>query len=170
MSDRPEVPGMPPAPLPQNVPPLWLAWEATIVDRLLTLEGEVALTVSASPDLARPAKLPGLGRRLLGRQYEDVAPWIRFVRTEDHLIARCISDHKDLGFPMSPQEKAALADLGWHEPGESDGPELLRWFPDDVPSAAYLPVSDAAAAARLASLTFTEVFGVEDPATLHLST
>jgi hypothetical protein len=38
-----------------------------------------------------------------------------------------------------------------------------------VPSAAYLPKSDAEAAARLAVGTLREVFGVTDPAALSLS-
>jgi hypothetical protein len=38
----------------------------------------------------------------------------------------------------------------------------VRWIPDDVPSAAYLPEGDAQRAASLAGETLRIVFGVDD--------
>lgn len=160
------MPGMPPAhPSSSADGSPWAGFVTDLASRVQGLADGESLTVSA-PDLARPAKLPGLGRRLLGTQYCDVAPWVRLERSEDHAIGRCVSDHRDLGFPLSPEEKAVLAAVGWHEPGHRDGPALLRWFPDDVPSAAYLPLGDATAAAETTVRTMREVFGVADPAGL----
>ena len=164
--------GMPPAhdPLlaagPDGV--TWGGLVAQITARARALADGDSVTVSA-PTLARPAKVPGVFRRLVHSHYQDVAPWVRLERVEDHLVGRCVSDHKEIGFPLALEEKATLARLGWHQPGDRDGAALLRWFPDDVPSAAYLPKSDAEAAARLAVGTLREVFGVTDPAALSLS-
>ena len=81
---------------------------------------------------------------------------------EDHLIARCVSDDKEIGFPLTSAEKEHLDALGWHQPGPTDGPAYVRWIPDDVPSAAYLPEGDAQRAASLAGETLRTVFGVDD--------
>ena len=146
----------------------WAGFVADLASRVQGLDDGGRVTVTAQ-GAARPAKLPGLGRRLLGTQYADVGPWVRLERVEDHAIGRCVSDHKEIGFPLAAEEKAALATIGWHEPGHGDGAALLRWFPDDVPSAAYLPESDAHAAAETAARTMREVFGITDPAELSLT-
>ena len=41
-------------------------------------------------------------------------------------------------------------------------PAYVRWIPDGVPSAAYLPEGDAQRAASLAGETLRIVFGVDD--------
>lgn len=156
--------GMPRAHLPH-----WAAVADHLSQQLQLLADGASVTVRAPEQLARPAKKSGLKRRLLGTTYQDTPPWIRLERIEDHLVGRCVNDHKDLGFPLSPDEKAALLALGWHEPTLGDGPELHRWFPDDVPSAAYLPLTDATAAAALTLRSLREVFAVPDPSGIVIS-
>lgn len=152
------------------MPSGWEDFEAGLARRIGALVDGATLRVLAPDALARPARVPVSGlRRLLGRTYADVAPWVELTRREDHLVGSCVSDHEQLGFPLSAAEKDVLHALGWHDPGPSDGPGLLRWFPDDVPSAAYLPDRDARAAAALAADTMRRVFGVTDPAALRVA-
>lgn len=144
---------------------------AAVADRLAHDVAQLADGSSlevAAVGSERPAKLPGLRRRILGQQYAEVAPWVRLERVEDHLVTRCLSDHRDLGFPLSAAEKAALAALGWREPGLADGPALLRWIPDDVPTGPFLPAADVARAVDLVVGTLREVFSA-DPARVRIA-
>jgi len=144
---------------------------AAVADRLAHDVAQLADGSSlevAAVGSERPAKLPGLRRRLLGQQFVHIAPWVRLERVEDHLVARCVSDHREIGFPLSPEEKVALSRLGWHAPGEADGPALLRWVPDDVPTGPYLPAADVARAVALGVGTLREVFSA-DPARVRIA-
>jgi hypothetical protein len=144
---------------------------AAVADRLAHDVAQLADGSSlevAAVGSERPARLPGLRRRLLGQQFVHIAPWVRLERVEDHLVARCVSDHREIGFPLSPEEKVALSRLGWHAPGEADGPALLRWVPDDVPTGPYLPAADVARAVALGVGTLREVFSA-DPARVRIA-
>jgi len=151
-------------------PPLsWSAWAEAVAAALRGLVDGQTYAVSAPASLARPAKRPGVAKRLTGRRYVRVAPWVSFVRLEDHLLGSCISDDRSIGFPLSAQEKELLVALGWHEPSPGQGPTYFRWFPDDVAETAYLALADADRAADLAGLTMRDVFGVSDPADLVIA-
>ncbi|HYN30246.1 MAG TPA: hypothetical protein VES95_10320 [Dermatophilaceae bacterium] len=146
----------------------WDAWTAYLVPVLSALRDRESVLVAAPSSAARPhrrrkARLGGF----LPARHEPVAPWVRLVRDEDHLRGWCVGPESTGGsLPMGPGEQEALLDLGWRRPGPADGEDLVRWWPDDVALAPYLPRADADAAAGTTAGTFRDVFGVSDPADL----
>lgn len=148
----------------------WADVTAAMEARVGSLADRNRVLLSAPADLARPCRPKvSLVKRLLGQRYVHQSPWVSITREEDHALARCVSDHEALGFPLSALERDSLLELGWRVGGPTDGPELQRWFPDDIPNGPYLPGSQAAAAASLAVATLREVFGVTDARTLVVS-
>ncbi len=130
--------------------------------------GSAARTITAPAELARPRQTkPRRIFGLLAATYDDTAPWITLRRVEDHLTGRCVAPERfGSGYPLSPEEDATLLALGWHHPGPGDGAAYVRWWPDDVPYAPYLPAEEARSAARTVAASMRDVFGVVDPATL----
>jgi hypothetical protein len=61
------------------------------------------------------------------------------------------------GYPLSPQEDAALLTLGWRRPGPGDGEHYVRFWPDDVAQGPYLPLDDAQRAVDMVTATFVQV-------------
>lgn len=133
-----------------------------LAEAVASLADGQSVLVDAGADLARPfrRRTSRLRRTLLGGTYEQVSPWIRLARLEDHVRATCVrlGEHDD-GFPMSPDEMAGVLALGWHEPGPADGPDFVRFWPDDVPQGPYLPSRDREAAVDGALAVLREVFG-----------
>jgi len=150
----------------------WDAWVATLALQLLDEPDRgSALVLTAPRELARPRQVAP--RRFLGLRpaiMERTAPWVELRRVEDHLAGRCIgSAAMGSGFPISEDEDAALLALGWRRPGLGEDKAYIRWWPDDVPHAAYLPAEEAARAAQMVAATLRDVFAVTDPATLGLT-
>lgn len=148
----------------------WAQWSADLTSRLRLLQEGRGLLVSARAELARP-HLVRRGRLggFLPARHEPASPWVALVRDEDHVRGSCVGAESFGGaFPISPDEDAALLALGWHHPGPMDGPDYIRWWPDDVAFAAYLPQSDAAAAVTTTARTVHEVYGAADPAALTI--
>lgn len=161
---------MPTAASQPHLTSAWEAWCATFADRVQGLADEQSLTVTAPESLARPAKPKvGLVKRVLGQTYENAPAWVKVLRRDDLALAVCVSDAREIGFPLSPEEKAALAGLGWRPGGITDEHGLLRWFPDDVPSGPFLPTADARALAHTVAATMRDVFGVNTPTDLSLA-
>ena len=112
------------------------------------------------PSLLRKARLRGL----VPAKHEMVAPWVRLTRREHHLQGFCIGPDAAGGrFPLSPDERAVLADLGWREPPRLEGEDLVHWWPDDVPSGPFLPEDDARRAAQMVAETFRTVLAAPTP-------
>ncbi len=95
-------------------------------------------------------------------------PWVRLTRAEDLLRGQCIGAEVFGGaFPWTAEEHAALVDLGWHA-SLADGPDYVRFWPDDVPQGPFLPRADAERAAAAVATTLREVVspprpGADDP-------
>ena len=147
----------------------WALLHDHLTQAVMALADGHRLTIEAPEEFARPGRISGL-RRVLGQKHPTLTPWVTLERLEDHLIARCVSDDKEIGFPLTSTEKEHLDALGWHRPGPTDGPAYVRWIPDDVPSAAYLPEGDAQRAASLAGETLRTVFGVDDARSVVIRT
>ena len=140
----------------------WAAWTASLADAAQALTDGSSLTVSGPEDSARPVRLrkARLGG-FIPAKHEVVTPWVRLARVEDFLRGHCIgSELIGARFPLSPDEDAALLALGWHHPTALDGPDYLRFWPDDVPQAPFLPREDAERAAAMVAATFRDVLAV----------
>jgi len=137
----------------------WTRWAATLVEAVLGLaDGEAvtltAVDAAARPVLLRPARLGGF----VPARHSLVAPWVRLARVEDHLRGHCVGAESFGGpFPLSPQEDAALLTLGWHHPGQGDGDDYVRFWPDDVPQGPFLPRDEAERVVVMVERTFREV-------------
>jgi hypothetical protein len=146
----------------------WAGWTAHLVGLLRGLRHDRSVLVAAPayaarPHLVRKARLGGF----LPPRHEPVAPWVRLARDEDHLRGWCVGPEARGGtFPLGPEEQQALLALGWRRPGPAEGADLVRWWPDDVAVAPYLPRQDAEAAAGTTARTLREVFGVAEPTDL----
>ena len=152
----------PPSPLggPHEAPPVaWATWEADLVEAVTTLADGEALTVTGAAELERPVLLRrGFLRGFVPAKHDVLSPWVRLTRVEDHLRGTCVGDERFGGpFPFSPEEDEALVDLGWRRPGDGDGTDYLRYWPDDVPQAPFLPRQEAERAAAVVARTFREV-------------
>ncbi|MGL5909883.1 MAG: TY-Chap domain-containing protein, partial [Phycicoccus sp.] len=124
-------------------------WVTTLAGAVRRLDDGGSLVVTGPDDAARPAVLrrPRLRGFLPGR-YRDTAPWVRLRRDDQHLRGWCVgSEAIGGGFPLAPEDHAALLGLGWHVPSSVEGADYLRWWPDDVPTGPYLPADDALRAA-----------------------
>lgn len=137
----------------------WAVWVADLVRAVRSLPDDGSLTVTAPETAARPVRLrkARLGGFIPAR-HRITAPWVRLTRAEEHLRGACVGSEAVGGhFPLSPEERAALADLGWREPPQLEGEDYLRWWPDDVPTGPFLPEDDARRAALAVAATFRTV-------------
>ena len=147
----------------------WAEWRDRLLAAVAGLADGDALTLTAPDSAVRPARLrkPRLGGFIPGK-YEDVAPWVRLERTEHHLRGFCVgSQEVGGGFPLSPEEHAALESLGWHAPAPLEGRDYTHWWPDDVPTAPFLPDDEARRAVLMVAETFRTVLAApseDDPA------
>lgn len=149
----------------------WEGLHADLVARLLALSDGAVLLVRGPESSARPVPATDVGllKKLLAPAYVDQPPWVRLQRDEDHLRGWCVGPgERGRGFPLSGDELGAITALGWHRPGPLEGFDFLRWWPDDVAVAAYLPRSEGEAAADLALRTLREVFTIDDPRDIAL--
>lgn len=140
----------------------WAAWSAHLADALQGLAERGSVTVTAPSGSARPVRLrkARLGG-FIPAKHEVVIPWVRLVRVEDFLRGHCVgAELIGAHFPLSPDEDAALLALGWHHPTPTDGEDYLRFWPDDVPQAPFLPRPEAERAAAMVAATFREVLAV----------
>ncbi|WP_392544947.1 TY-Chap domain-containing protein [Oryzobacter telluris] len=146
-------------PAPDHASADWASWSRDLEQALLGLGDGESLTVTAPgsasrPSLLRKARLRGF----VPAKHEQVAPWVRLTRREEHLRGFCIGSQASGGrFPLSDAERAALTDLGWHEPHQFEGEHLVRWWPDDVPNGPFLPDDDLRRAVAMVVATFRGV-------------
>ncbi len=168
MSEHDDVPAGPAARMAQ---PAWTVWQAQLALRLLDLPDGGAVLVSGPPQSARSREVrPRRAFGLLPARFEDTVPAIVLRRAEDHLRGTCVGAARfGSGFPISAEEDAVILGAGWHHPGPGDGSDYIRWWPDDVPTAPYLPAEEASRAASTVATTMREAFGVADPATLSVT-
>lgn len=145
---------------PPGGPVDWGAWSRDLAATIRSLADGDSVTVTVSefprPHLVRKARLFGV----IPARYEDMAPWVRVRRDEDHAVCELVGSEEFGGdFFFSPDEESALAGFGWREPGPISMEERVwnRWFPDDVTQTAYLSRDDAQAAADLVTRTLRDV-------------
>lgn len=145
----------------------WAAWGQDLVDAVLALPDGGSVTVAAPPGHARLAR-PSTSSRvrwLVGGRRRRVSPSARLVRVEDHLRGHWAgADRLGGPFPWTREEVEAIQALGWHAPTATDGEDFLRFWPDDVAQAPYLPEADARRAVATLAGTFRQVLGVAEPA------
>ncbi|WP_377643795.1 hypothetical protein [Oryzobacter terrae] len=147
----------------------WPSWTRALAEAVRKLDDGASLLVTATGSAARPTLLrkARLGGFVPAR-HQVVAPWVRLVRSDEHLRGSCVGSEAAGGrFPFSPAERSALADLGWHEPPPLEGEDYTHWWPDDVPSGPFLPEDDARRAAQMVAETFRTVLSpptADDPA------
>ena len=118
------------------------------------------------PDLARRTS-PRRGRlgRLLGTSHVMVAPWVRLQRQDDRLRVEALRGEARQGpgtrdrFPMSREEADIIVGLGWHETRMEESGNYVRWWPDDVAGAAFLPDPEVHAAAEAVLRLLRETYG-----------
>jgi hypothetical protein len=140
----------------------WADWSRRLGEAVRGLADGQSLTITAPSSAQRPVRLRKARLRgFLPAKHQMVAPWVRLTRSEDHLRGFCIgSDPDGGGFPLSPEERTALTDLGWHEPPPLEGPDCICWWPDDVPTGPYLPEDEARRAVTTVTETFRTVLAV----------
>ncbi len=137
-------------------PTTWDEFESMLVEAVQALDDGGSVVVEGPDWSARPAReerrVPLLPpKRVLTR------PWVRLTRMEDLLRGLCVGPEAfGSGFPWTPEEHAALLDLGWH-PSVADGRHYVRFWPDDIPQGPFLPADDAARAAAAVAVAFREV-------------
>jgi hypothetical protein len=148
--------------------PSWGAWQSLLVTAVLGLGDGEAVTVEAPQGAARMAKTGGRRMPFLPAKRALTRPWVRLTREEDLLRGQCVGAEVFGGaFPWTAEEHAALLDRGWH-PSLADGPDYVRFWPDDVPQGPFLPRADAERAAAAVATTLREVVspprpGADDP-------
>ncbi len=148
--------------------PSWAAWQELLVTAVRGLGDGEAVTVEAPQGAARMARSGTRRMAFLPAKRRLTRPWVRLTRSEDLLRGQCIGSEALGGpFPWTVAEHGALLDLGWHA-SLADGPDYVRFWPDDVPQGPYLPAADAERAAAAVAATLREVLspprpGAEDP-------
>jgi len=146
----------------------WEAWQELLVTAVLGLGDGEAVTVEAPQGAARMAKSGGRRMLFLPAKRVLTRPWVRLTRAEDLLRGQCVGAEVFGGaFPWTAEEHAQLVDHGWH-PSLADGPDYVRFWPDDVPQGPFLPRADAERAVEAVAATLREVVspprpGAEDP-------
>lgn len=151
--------------LPAGGPVDWASWSRDLSVRIRSLAHGGAVTVTV-PERTRPhqvRKARAFG--LVPARYEDVEPWVRVRRDEDHAVVELVGSEGFGGayFFTAPEEEA-LDELGWRRPGPVSLEERVwnRWFPDDVTETPYLAGADALAAADLVTRTLRDVIVAAD--------
>lgn len=150
---------------PPGGPVDWGAWSRDLAVRIRSLghgdDVTVAMPEHTRPHQVRKARLFGI----IPARYEDIAPWVRVRRDEDHAVAELVGS-EDFGgvFFFTDPEDEALEQLGWRKPGPISMEERIwnRWFPDDVTETPYLSRDDAVAAADLVTRTLRDVLYVTE--------
>ena len=137
----------------------WATWIAHLANALTGLADRASVTVTGPSESARPVRLRKARLRgFIPAKHEIATPWVRLERVEDFLRGHCVgSELIGAHFPMSPDEDAALVALGWHHPTHTEGKDYVRFWPDDVPLAPFLPRDEAERAAAMVAATFREV-------------
>ena len=143
----------------------WDTWEADLARVVTTLADGEALTITSTRAHSRPVLVrKGFLRGFVPAKHEEVEPWVRLVRLEDHVRGTCVGSEGSGGrFPFSPEEDAALVDIGWRRPGAGDGTDYLRFWPDDVAQGPFLPIEEAQRVGAMVGRTFREVLAPSDP-------
>lgn len=139
----------------------WAAWQDALLDAVLRLRDGESLTLTADAEHERtPRAAGGRLRVLLPQRARPLAPTLRLVRVEDHLRGHWSGSRECGGdFPWEEAEVEQIVRLGWHRPGQGDGTDFVRFWPDDVPQGPYLPYEDALRAAEAATSTFRTLLG-----------
>ena len=88
----------------------WALVHDHLTQAVMALADGHRLTIEAPEEFARPGRISGL-RRVLGQKHPTLTPWVTLERLEDHLIARCVSDDKEIGFPLTSTEKEHLLEV-----------------------------------------------------------
>lgn len=157
--------GMPPADAPFVPDASWMELRDHLVKVISGLANGDVVRVDL-PDLARPTAPRG-GRlgRLLGTAHVMVAPWVRLRRQDDHLRGEALRGVAGRGpgarerFPMSREEADGIVGQGWHETRMEESGNFVRWWPDDVAGAAFLPEAEVHAAAEAVLRLLHETYG-----------
>ena len=146
------------------------AWERALLEAVLGLPDGGSVVVTAPPVHRRLARGGGRGLRLLvpGRKV-PVLPAAVLTRTEDHLRGSWSGAEQHGGpFPWSSEEVDVILGLGWHRPSAGDGPDFIRFWPDDVPQGPYLPADEAHRAVAVVARTFRDLLPTPDGAPVEL--
>ena len=146
---------------------MWAGWEADLAQVVTTLADGEALTITSTRAESRPVLVrKGFLRGFVPAKHEEVEPWVRLARLEDHVRGTCVGSVALRGpFPFSPEEDEALVDIGWRRPGAGDGTDYLRFWPDDVAQGPFLPPEEAQRVAAMVGRTFREVLTRPEPGT-----
>ena len=143
--------------------PTWEAWQQLLVTAVLGLGDGETVTVEAPEFAARMARTGGWRLPFMPAKRAMTRPWVRLTRAEDLLRGECVGAEVLGGaFPWTAEEHAALLALGWH-PSLADGPDYVRFWPDDVPQGPFLPLADAERAAAAVATTLREVVSPPRP-------
>ena len=143
----------------------WAGWEADLAETVMTLADGEALTITSTRAESRPVLVrKGFLRGFVPAKHEEVEPWVRLARLEDHVRGTCVGSAGFGGrFPFSPEEDESLVDIGWRRPGAGDGTDYLRFWPDDVAQGPFLPLEEAQRVGAMVGRTFREVLAPSDP-------
>src|SRR5215207_7960454 len=92
----------------------WDTWEADLARVVTTLADGEALTIASTRAHSRPVLVrKGFLRGFVPAKHEEVEPWVRLARLEDHVRGTCVGSEALGGhFPFSPEEDEALVDIG----------------------------------------------------------
>jgi hypothetical protein len=143
----------------------WVGWRARLGDALLMLgEGGVLVLTASGLEPRRTVVRRARLRGLVPGRTEPMHAYLRLVRQEAMLRGECVAATEDGGrYPLTEEERARAADLGWHAPTTVGEVHYVRWWPDDVPTDPYLPGPLLADAVTCVERTARLVFGCRTP-------
>ena len=80
----------------------WATWEADLARGVMTLADGEALTITSTRAHSRPVLVrKGFLRGFVPAKHEEVEPWVRLVRLEDHVRGTCVGSERFRGaFPV----------------------------------------------------------------------